>query len=180
MKAFSRKKVGLIWSCTALGIFVSSISQPLLAGPKISAVLRSNEGMKFHENLSPRRLMHDVLMDEFAHSNLINILNKENSANPVRHIPTEYHIGANLIAFELSAKDPVQLSISISLVKDSLHKVVLMESKVIIVPKSDVDSGLKLKEKEFDNSNYGKAVAVLTREAAKEFIAKVRKSGYQD
>lgn len=142
---------------------------------KVTAILRTNEGMKVHDNGSPRRLMHDVLLEEFARRGNITILNKENSPNPVKNYNAPYHIGANLIAFAFAENSPTQLSISIALVKESLQRVVVMESKALIVPKADVESGLKLKDREFDNSNFGKAVAALTRAATKEFEEKVMK-----
>lgn len=181
MRKYSLQAIPLMLLCTLQVVFTWNIaSLPVFATGKMTAVLRTNEGMKFHDNASPRRLMHDVLLEEFAQSQYINILNKENTPNPVKHIPTEYHVGANLISFEFSEKEPVQISISIALVKDSLHKVVVMESRALMIPKADVDSGLKLRDREFDNSKYGKAVTVLTRAAAKEFIEKVKQSGYID
>lgn len=181
MKAFYIQTNRLAVLCILqVFVVVGAVIPTHAAGGKITANLRSNEGMKFHDNPSPRRLMHDVLLDEFAHDGKINIVNKENTPDPVKHLPTPYYVGANLIAFEISAKDPVQLSISIALTKHDIKRVVVMESKALMIPKADVDSGLKLKDREFDNSKYGKAVIQLTRAAAKEFSEKVKQSGYED
>jgi hypothetical protein len=118
--------------------------------------------------------MHDVLTKEFAKGSVVQIVNPENAPSPVKLRSAHYHIGANLIAFSLASKAPVNVSLSMQLVKDATREVIMNSDRSLYVDESAVESGLKLHNSEFDNSQYGQALTILTRAAAKQFEMRVQ------
>jgi hypothetical protein len=144
-----------------------------LALAKMDAILRTQESMQEHKSDEPRRLMHAVLLQEFAKGNVVQIVNPENSGMPVKFRKANYHVSANLIAFSFAPKTPIHVSLSMQLVSDATHRVIMSSDRALVVDEAVVDSGLKLQKADFDNSNYGKALTALTRSAAKQFEQKV-------
>lgn len=150
-----------------------AIQPSAFAAWKIDADLRTQESMQEHTSDEPRRLMHDVLAKEFAKGNVVRLVNPENAPNPVKLRASRYHIAANLIAFSLAANAPIHLSLSMQLVKDSSREVIMQCDRALYLDEKAVNEGLKLKNSEFENSLYGKALTTLTRAAAKQFEMRV-------
>ncbi len=144
------------------------------AGEKVDAVLATRESMQEHTSDEPRRVMHDVLLEEFAKSPVLHIVNPENSASPVKFRPSEFVVGANLIAFSIAPNTPMNISLSIQLARKSTARVILTSDRALYLDEKIVESGLKLKKPEFEQSAYGKAIITLSRMAAKAFDAKVQ------
>jgi hypothetical protein len=158
---------------TTLFVLTIVVEKSTAAG-KLDASLRTQESMQEHTSDEPRRLMHDVLYQEFCKGDLIQIVNPENSSYPVKHRPAHYHIGANLIAFSFAPKSPIHVSLAIQLVDDASKRVIMQADRALYVDEKVVESGLKLHKTEFDNSQYGKAITALSRMAAKLFEQRVQ------
>lgn len=142
---------------------------------KLDAILRTKESMQEHTSDEPRRLMHDVIFQEFAKGNVIEVVNPENAAMPVKPRLAHYHIGANLIAFSIAPKSPMNISLSIQLVDDFSRRVIMQADHALYVDEKVVEEGLKLHNADFDKSQYGKAITALSRAASKLFEERVQK-----
>lgn len=138
-----------------------------------AAVLHTKESMQEHVSDEPRRLMHDVLLEEFAKGNVIKIINPENAPQPVKYRRTDYHVAANLIAFSSAPDVPTNVSLSIQLVKNATGSVILTSDRAVLLDPKLIETGLKLHKPEFDRSQYGQAIIMLSRESAKTFADKV-------
>ncbi len=145
------------------------------ANKDVAAVLHSKESMQDHISDEPRRLMHDVLLEEFGKGNVVKILNPENAPQPAKYRPTDYHVAANLIAFSSAPNVPTNVSLSIQLVKNATGRVILTSDRAIFLDPKLIESGLKLKKPEFDRSQYGQAIIMLSRGSVKTFEDKVVK-----
>lgn len=130
--------------------------------------------MKEHTSDEPRRLMHDVLVEEINKGSIFNIINRENSPQPTKHHLVPFHIGANLIAFQPNEKMPVRVSISMQLVRYESGKVIVSSDQAVDVAPSVISSALKLHNREFDNSEYGKVLTPLFRIAVMKFEERVK------
>ena len=150
-------------------IFICLMQALFPAAANVNTVIHTGEGMKEHTSDEPRRLMHDIMVEELNKGKVLRIVNPQNSAQPQKHHLVPYHVGANLIAFQASEKMPVRVSISMQLVRYSTGNVIMASDKAIDLSPSTIAQGLKMHNREFDNSVYGKALAQLTREATKKF-----------
>ncbi len=145
------------------------------ASTKLTSVLHSSEGMKEHDSDDPRRLMHEVILSEVRKGNVFNTLNADNSPHPRKYTPAPYHFSANLIAFALKPGLPVRVSISMQLLRYSTGKVIEHSDVAMDMNELAIQQSLKLHKQEFDQSQYGKAIAELSRVAVKQFEEKVAK-----
>jgi len=159
--------------CLSVLIGFVSMQMSVLANAKVDAVLHTDEGMKEHNSSEPRRLMHDVVLEEFDKGKIFQIVNRENSPQPTKLHKVPYHIGANLIAFNASPKIPVRVSLSIHLIKDSDGKIIMASDQAVSVDARVIEAALKLRKPEFDNSDYGKVITLLSRMSVKVFEEKL-------
>lgn len=159
-------------TAVAILICIQQAQTPVFA--KMDVVIHTGESMKEHSSDEPRRLMHDVLVDEINKGKVFNIINTENSPQPTKHHLVPYHIGANLIAFHPHEKMPVRVSVSMQLVKYESGKVIVSSDLAVDVPPATVASALKLHNREFDNSEYGKLLSPLFRISVQKFEEKVK------
>jgi len=151
---------------------ISWIHMQIPASAKVDVVIHTGESMKEHTSDEPRRQMHAVLVQGFNRGKLFNIVNHENVPQPSKHYDLSYHIGANLIAFKPSEKLPVRVSVTIQLVRYESGKVIMASDEAIDVPESVIYSSLRLHSREFDNSDYGKALNHLFLMAIGKFEEK--------
>lgn len=156
-------------SCLAVLIGIVFMQLPVFANAKLDAVLHTDESMKEHNSSEPRRLMHDVVLEAFDKGKIFRILNRENSPQPNKYHAAKYHIGANLIAFNASPEIPIRISLSIQLVNHISGAVIMSSDLALSLDSRVVDTGLKLHKPEFDNSDYGKAISLLSRQSVKVF-----------
>lgn len=156
-------------------VCVQSLQLPALAHTKVEAILQTRESMQEHTSDEPRRLMHDVLLEEFGKRKIIQIVNPENSALVVKYRSANYNVGANLIAFSFASNTPIHVSLSIQLMNKNTGKVILTSDRALAIDERIVESGLKLSKPEFDRSSYGQAIISLTRSAARLFEERVEK-----
>lgn len=155
--------------CLSVLIGIVLMQLPVFANAKVDAVLHTDEGMKEHNSSEPRRLMHDEVLEAFDKGRIFRIVNRENSPQPNKYHAVAYHIGANLIAFNASPETPVRVSLSIQLVKHSSGAVIMSSDLALNLDSRVVEAGLKLRKPEFDNSDYGKAITLLSRQSVKVF-----------
>ncbi len=155
--------------CLSVLIGVVLLQLPVFANAKVDAVLHTDESMKEHNSSEPRRLMHDVVLESFDKGKIFRIVNRENSPQPNKYHDVPYHIGANLIAFNASPEIPVRVSLSIQLVKHSSGAVIMSSDLAVSLDSRTVEAGLKLHKPEFDSSDYGKAISLLSRQSVKVF-----------
>ncbi len=146
-----------------------------IASAKINALMTTRESMQEHNSDDPRRLMHDVLFEEFSKGKTIHIVNPENSSTIVKYRAAPYHISVNLIAFSLGPNTFTRVSISIKLSREKSGQIELASDSAMNVDPKVIDSCLKLHKSEFDRSDYGKAITELTGRAAKSFEEKIAK-----
>lgn len=158
--------------CAFVLMGLMQVPTPALA--KVDVVIHTGESMKEHTSDEPRRFMHDVLLDEFKKGNTFNIINEENSPQPTKHHVVPYHVGANLIAFHPHEKMPVRVSISMQLVKYESGKVIMSSDESLDVAPSVIVSALKLHNRDFDNSEYGRNLTYLFRVASRKFEERVK------
>lgn len=151
---------------------VSLFINQSIAIAKVDVVLHSDEGMKEHNSGEPRRLVHDVVAEELTKGNLFHIVNTENTPQPTKPHNAPYHIAANLIAFNASEKMPVRVSLCLQLVESSSSSVVMTSDRSFSIDAQTIQSALKLKQHEFNRSNYGLALDALSRDATKIFQQK--------
>lgn len=165
------------WSCVSLLLLFCSLCMlpAANADDRLDALLQTRESMQEHLSDEPRRLMHDVIHNEFAKGSLFKIVNPENSPSMPKYHSASYVIGANLIAFSFRPDEPIHVSISIQLLNKASGNVLLTSDRMMLLEKRIVESGLKMPKPEFDNSEYGKAIVLLSRLSAQTFEEKVRK-----
>lgn len=145
-----------------------------LAVNKISVVMLTQESMQEHNSDEPRRLMCDILLQEFARGSVIQVVNQENSRTLSKSYHADYHVGANLIAFSFAPKTPINVSISVQLLDKKTGNVFLTSDRAMFIDENIVEAGLKLHKSEFDNSAYGKALTALSKASAIQFQEKVQ------
>lgn len=155
-------------------VWIALIQAQTPALAKIDIVIHTGESMKEHKSDEPRRLMHEVVVDEISKGNVLNIVNRENAPQPTKLHPVLYHVGANLIAFQPDDRMPIRVSVSMQMVKYESGKPIMSSDECIDVAPSVVASALKLRNRDFDNSEYGKSLTRLFRAASKKFEERVK------
>jgi hypothetical protein len=131
--------------------------------------------MKEHDCPEPRRLMHDIVVQEFNNGKVLQVVNVENSPQPSKLHRVNYHVGANLIAFDAAPDLPVRVSLCIQLVRYESGKVIHSTSRAVSLRSDDVKIALKLRHQDFDKSRYGTAITALSKETAHAFEEEVTK-----
>lgn len=170
-----RASVRRSWAIALLTISLFfAIPTQSFANNKVSVIMLTQESMQEHTSDEPRRLMCDILLQEFANGGVIQVVNQENSRKLSKVYHANYHIGANLIAFSFAPKNPLNVSISIQLLDKKTGNVFLTSDRAMFIDENIVEAGLKLHKSEFDNSAYGKALIVLSKAAAIQFQEKVK------
>lgn len=163
------------WAVTLLTViaFLGTPAQSLALN-KINVIMLTQESMQEHTSDEPRRLMCEILLQEFAKGNVVQVVNQENSRilSKVHH--ADYHVGVNLISFSFAPKTPINVSISIQLLDKKSGNVFLTSDRAMYLDENVVEAGLKLRNTEFNNSAYGKALTTLSKAAAVQFQEKVK------
>ncbi len=175
--AFKHLHASLIRRCPgALLTLLIVIATPGQASAfeKINVIMLTQESMQEHTSDEPRRLMCEVLLHEFAKGGVLQVVNQENSSTLLKVYHAKYHVGANLIAFSFSQKDPMNVSISIQLLDKKSGNVFLTSDRAMFIDENLVQAALKLDKAGFENSAYGKALTILSRAAAVQFQERVK------
>ena len=143
-----------------------------LAQTKYSAVLDAYETTEKPASAEPARLVNQVLRDEFNKGSLVHIVERKNAAPGAKLQPAQYYVGAKIDGLSFIGTKPVRIALIMDLTKFSSRELMFISEKTRHVEPQVIESSVKLTGAAFDNSEYGKALAELSREAAQAFEAK--------
>ncbi len=161
-----------ISALTVVLLSMLCLMQPCYANEALSAALTTEEGMKEHDSGDPRRLMHEIVTQEFNKGSVFHIVNLENAPTPTKNYKARYQIHSHLIAFVVKPDEPVRVSIQIQLGDHTSGKKLLYSDLALDVESKSIEEALKLHNSSFDSSRYGKAIAVLASKSVKMFEEK--------
>jgi hypothetical protein len=143
------------------------------AQSKYSVVLDAYETTEKPGSPEPARLVNQVLRDQFNKGSLVHVVERKNAAPGAKLEAAPYYVGAKINSLSLLPTNPVRISINMDLTKFSNKEILVVSETARIVEPKVIDAGAKLTQADFDKSEYGRALAELSRDAVKAFEAKV-------
>lgn len=161
--------------CLLFGFGFAFLLFPLVARAeaKYSVVLDAYETAQKPSSPEPARLVNKILREELEKGGLVHIVERKNAAPGAKMEPAPYYVGAKIDGLGFLGTKPVQISIIMDLTRFSNREILLMFEKSRFVEPKVIEASAKLTNAEFDNSEYGKALVELSRDAVKAFEAKV-------
>lgn len=144
-----------------------------LAQAKYSVVLDAYETAEKPSSPEPARLINQVMRDQFNKGNLVHVVERKNVAPGAKLEAAPYYVGAKIDGLSFLGTKPVRIAIIMDLTKFSSRELMVVCEKTRQVEPQVIESSAKLTGVAFDNSEYGKALIELSRDAVKTFEAKV-------
>lgn len=145
------------------------------AQAKYNAVLDAYETVQKTSSPEPARLVSIVLRDELEKGGIVHIVERKNVAPGAKLEGAPYYVGAKIEGLGFVGAKPVRVAIIMDLTKFSSRELMVVCETARHIEPQVIESSAKLIGPAFDNSEYGKALAELSRDAVKAFESKVAK-----
>ncbi len=157
--------------CLSLSLLLSQTA--CLAQARYSVVLDAYETAPKPSSAEPARLVNKVLHDEFNKGSLVHVVERKNVLPGDKLEGAPYYVGTKIDGLGFLSAKPVRVALIMDLTQFSSREILTMCETARHLDPQVIESSAKLTGVEFDNSEYGKALAELSRDAVKAFEAKV-------